>query len=640
MFDYIRNHTRLMGFLLALFIVPAFVLVGVDGYSNMGGRGETVAVVAGVPIKKDAWDAAHRAEVDRMRSSQPNLDLKLFDSDEARYATLERMVRDLVLATAVQKSNLITSDQKLARDLQANEAIAALRKPDGTLDVERYRQLLAAQGMSPAGFEAQMRQDLSQQQVLQAVTASSFAPPTVADVALKAFFERREVQWLRLDPATFRDQVKVTDDEVAAYFNANPAQFQAPEQADVQYVVLDLESVTQGIAISDADLKAYYEQNASRYSTPEERRASHILITTSPTAPAAEREAAKAKATELLAQLRSKPDTFASVAKQHSQDPGSATSGGDLSFFQRGAMVKPFEDAAFALAKGDISEVVESEFGYHIIQLTDIRPSAQRPLEAVKGDILAELKRQLAQKEFAAKAEQFGNMVYEQSDSLAPVVERLQLKLQTADAVGRTPNASMPRVLANAKLLDALFSADSIEKKLNTESVEVGPNQLVSARVVTHRPAHTLALSEVSAQVRERLVAQKSQDLAREAGEKSLAAGKAGESVAKLSALQVVSRDKPLIFSPKELSSVLGADMASAPAWIGVDLGARGYGVYKVVRVLDREAPPAEIAAQELQQYTQWWGSAEGVAYLNFLKKRFKADIKVPRPAPLGSVTG
>lgn len=640
MFDYIRNHTRLMGFLLALFIVPAFVLVGVDGYSNMGGRGETVAVVAGVPIKKEAWDAAHRTEVDRMRANQPNLDLKLFDSDEARYATLDRMVRDLVLGTAVQKFNLITSDQKLARDLQSNEAIAALRKPDGTLDVERYRQLLAAQGMSPEGFEAQMRQDMSQQQVLQTVTASSFAPPAVANVALQAFFERREVQWLRFDPAAYRDQVKVSEDEVAAYFNANPSQFQAPEQADVQYVVLDLDSVTQAIAISDADLKAYYDQNANRYSTPEERRASHILITAASTAPAAEREAAKAKTTELLAQLRKNPETFASVAKLQSQDPGSASSGGDLSFFQRGAMVKPFEDAAFALVKGDISEVVESDFGYHIIKLTDVRPSVQRPLEAVKADILVELKRQLAQKEFAAKAEQFANLVYEQSDSLAPVVDRLQLKLQTADRVGRTPSPALPPALANAKVLDALFSADSIEKKLNTESIEVGPNQLVSARVVAHRPAHTLALDEVKAQVRERLVAQKSQAMAREAGETSLASGKAGDAAIKLSAVQVVSRDRPQNLTPKELSSVLGADMASAPAWIGVNLGGRGYGVYKVVRVMDREVPPADLAVQELRQYAQWWGSAEGVAYFNFLKKRFKVDIKVPRPASMGSIAG
>lgn len=633
MFDYIRNNTRLMGILLALFIVPAFVLVGVDGYRNMGGQGETVAVVGGVPIKKDEWDAAHRAEVDRQRASQPTMDLKRFDTDQARYVTLERLIQDRVLTTAAQKFNLATSDQKLARELQQNEAIAALRKPDGSLDIERYRQLLAAQGMSPEMFEAQLRQDLSKQQVVQAVSASSFATPAVANVALKAFFERREVQWQRFTPAAFADQVQVADSEVTEFYNANPTQFQAPEQADVAYVVLDMNTVMQDMTVSDADIKSYFDQNANRYSTPEERRASHILITAAASAPAAEREAAKAKAAELLAQVRKAPDTFAAVAKQHSQDPGSAPGGGDLSFFQRGAMVKPFEDAAFALAKDGISAVVESDFGYHIIRLTDIKPSVQRPLEAVKADITTELKRQLAQKAFAEKAELFGNLVYEQSDSLAPVVERLKLSLQTANNVGRVPGPTVPPVLSNAKLLDALFSADATEKKHNTESIEVGPNQLVSARIVAHRPAHTLPLDEVKAQVRARLIGQKTQAMARDAGEKALAAAQAGQSPAKLTPAQVVSRDKSQALSPKELTTVLRADMANAPAWVGLDLGAQGYGVYKVIRVLDREAPPAELAAQELSQYGQWWGSAEGAAYLNALKKRFKVEIKVAKPA-------
>lgn len=640
MFDYIRNNTRLMGILLALFIVPAFVLVGVDGYRNMGGRGETVAIVAGVPIKKEEWDNAHRSEVDRMRANQPNLDLKLFDTDQARFATLERLIQDRVLTTAAQKFNLMTSDSKLARELQQNESIAALRKPDGSLDVERYRQLLAAQGMSPEMFESQMRRDLSRQQVVQAVSASSFSTPAVANVALKAFFERREVQQQRFDPAAFSDKVQVSEADVADHYNANPAQFQAPEQADVAYVVLDMDTVMHGISVSDADVQSYYEQNAKRYSTPEERRASHILITAPTSAPAAEREAAKAKATDLLAQVRQSPESFATVAKQNSQDPGSAANGGDLSYFQRGAMVKPFEDAAFSLAKEGISDVVESDFGYHIIRLTDIRPSVQRPLDAVKAEITTELKRQLAQKAFADKAEQFGNLVYEQSESLAPAVERLKLKLLTADGVGRVPGPSVPPVLSNAKLLDALFSPDSIEKKHNTESTEVGPNQLVSARIVAHRPAHTLPLEEVKAQVRKRLMGEKAQAMAREAGEKALAAGKAGETLPKLSALQVVSRDKPLTLTPKELTGVLRADMANAPAWVGLDLGAQGYAVYKVVRTLERDAPAAGVAEQELRQYGQWWGSAEGMAYLNALKTRFKVEIKVPRPAQISLAGG
>ena len=631
MFDYIRNNTRLMGFLLALFIVPAFVLVGVDGYRNMDGRGETVAVVAGQSIKKDEWDAAHRTEVDRIRASQPTVDTKLFDTDAARYATLERLVRDRVLRAAAEKMNLLTSDQKLARDLQQNDAIAGLRRADGTLDMDRYRQLLAAQGLSPEMFEMQVRQDLSQRQVTQGVVASALNTPAVAKASLQAFFERREVQLARFSTAEFLAKVQVSDAEVADYYTANPAQFQADEEADIEYLVLNLQAVTQGLTVSDADIASYYEQNAARYASKEERRASHILINAAASAPAAEREAAKAKATDLLAQATKAPGAFAELARKHSQDPGSAPGGGDLGFFQRGAMVKPFEDAAFALAKGALSGVVESEFGYHVILVTDVKPSVARPLAQVKPEIEAELKKQMAQREFAEKADVFGNLVYEQANALTPVADKLKLKVQTTKGVKRQPTPALPPALANEKLLTALFSSDSVDKKNNTEAVETAANQLVAARIVAHRPAHTLALDEVKPRVLALLKNQKAQALARQEGEKALADGKAGGAV-KLLPAAVVSRDKPLGLQPQELSAALRADTASLPAWVGVDLGVQGYAVLKVIKQQDREAPTAELAAQELRQYSQWWVSAEGQAYYNLLKKRLKVEMKVPQP--------
>ena len=633
MFDFVRNNTRLMGLIMALFIIPAFVLVGVDGYRQISAGGETVAVVAGQDIKKEQWDNAHRQAVDRMRASSPNMDLKLFDTDEARYTTLERLVREKVLSTAAQKMNLFTSDQKLARELQQNESIAGLRGPDGKLDMARYRQLLGTQGMTPEMFEAQMRQDLSQRLVTQGVAASSFATPAAAKASLNAFFDRREVQLARFDTATYKPKVQVTDAEVEAHYNANPGQYQAPEQADVEYLVLDQPSVMQNIALTEADIKAYYDQNAARYASKEERRARHILINAPAKAAAAERDAAKAKATELLTQARNAPATFGDLAKKHSQDPGSAPNGGDLEFFQRGAMVKPFEDAAFALKKGDISDVVETEFGYHIIQLTDLKPSVQRPLDQVKGEIEAELKKSQAQREFADKAETFGNLVYEQADSLTPVADKLKLKVQVANGISRVPTPGLAPVLANEKLLTAIFSAESLDKKRNTEAIETGSNQLVAARVTAYRAAQTRPLVEVKAGIRERLLSDKAQAMAREEGEKSLAAWKAGGE-AKLAVPVVISRDKPLDLSQKEVLAALKADTSALPVWVGVDLGARGYAVVKVTKALERTAPAADVATQELNQYSQWWASAEGLAYYNTLKKRFKAEIKVPKPTP------
>ncbi|GAB4090485.1 peptidyl-prolyl isomerase family protein [Hydrogenophaga soli] len=630
MFDFVRNNTRFLGLLMALFIVPGFILMGVDGYRNFD-RGETVATVAGSSIKREEWDNAHRQEVDRIRAQQPNIDIKQFDTDEARYLTLERLVRERVLKEAARKSHLVTSNQKLANELQRNEVIATLRKPDGSLDMDRYKQLLAAQGMSPEMFEAQMRQDLSMRQVNQGVTGSAFATPGAAKASLDAFFERREVQWVRFETAKQTAKVQISDDDIAAYYNAHPADFQQAERADVEYVMLDLAAVTDAIQVSDADVKAYYDQNATRYSTKEERRASHILINAAAKAPAAEREAAKAKAEELLAQVRKNPASFAELAKKNSQDPGSAPQGGDLSYFQRGAMVKPFEDAAFGLKKGDVSDVVETEFGYHIIHVTDIKPSVVRPLDQVKPEIVAELKKQQAQREFAEKADLFGNLVYEQAETYAPVAEKLKLKVQTYAGLTRVPDAKTPAVLAQPKAIEAVFSADALDKKRNTEALEIGPNQLLSVRVTRHQPAQTLPLADVKTRVREVLLNERAQVLAKTEGEKALAAWKVGGD-AKLPAAVVVSRNKPEGLQTREVLAALSADLTQAPAWVGVDLGPQGYTVLKVLKVQPREAPSADTAKQEVQQYEQWWASAEGQAYYEWLKKRFKVDFKVAKP--------
>ncbi len=385
MFDFVRKHTKIMMGLMFLLIIPSFVLFGLEGYNQARENNVAVARVAGQDVTQAEWDAAHKNEIDRVRESMPSIDVKLLDSPEARYATLERLVRDRVLAVAADKLKLVTSDARLARDLQQNPAIAGLRRPDGSLDLERYRQLVGSQGMTPEMFEAQVRTDLSSRQVLLGVSGSGFTPPAQAEIALKAFFEKRDVQVARFTTADFSSKVVLTDADVEGYYKRNEAMFQAAEQANIEFVVLDLESIKKTLTLNEADLKTYYEQNAARLSGQEERRASHILISASKTLNADDRQKARAKADELLAVARKAPDGFADLARKNSQDTGSAAKGGDLDFFARGAMVKAFEDAAFAMKKGDISDVVESEFGYHIIRLTDIKAPTVRSFEEMRG---------------------------------------------------------------------------------------------------------------------------------------------------------------------------------------------------------------------------------------------------------------
>ncbi|MBS0292272.1 MAG: SurA N-terminal domain-containing protein [Proteobacteria bacterium] len=632
MLESIRKHTKWVMGLLFLLIIPSFILVGIDRNYFSGGS-PVVARVNGKDITQADWDNAHRVESDRIRAQSPGIDAKLLDSPQARYATLERLVRDRVLQVAAQKMHMLTSDARLARELQSIPQIAALKRPDGSLDAEAYRALAASQGLTPEGLEARMRNDISISQVMGSVLSSAFAGPAEARLAIDAIFQRREIQVVRFNPAAFVNKVTVTDADLEAYYKAHPTKFQQAEQASVEYVVLDLNAVKAGITLNEDDVRTYYKENLSRLSGKEERRASHILISVPKDASAAEREKAKAKAEEILAEVRKAPARFADIAKKESQDPGSAASGGDLGFFARGSMVKPFEDAAFSLKKGEISDLVKSDFGYHIIMLTDIKAPRQPSFEELRPSLESELKQQQAQRKFAEVAETFTNMVYEQPDSLQPVADKLKLKIHTATGVTRTPAQGAEGALASARFLEALFQPDSLQNKRNTEAIEISPSTMVAGRVTAYQPAMTLPLDKARERVRLLYVADKSAELARQEGQAKLAAWKASpDSATGLSAALTVSRDRLQDQPRAVVDAALQAPTDKLPAWVGVDLAGQGYAVLKVNRIVPRDAADAAAARAERQQYLQLWASAEAQAYYELLKQRFKVQIKAPRP--------
>ena len=632
MFDFIRKHTKWTMALLFLLIVPSFVLVGMNN-NPVAEKGSVVAKVDGTEITQPEWDREHLKEVDRLRISMPTIDAKLLDSPEARFATLERMVRDRVIAVTADKLKLSTSNEHLARELQNSPEIAALRRPDGTLDMERYRQLLSTQGLSPEMFEGNVRSDLSRRQVLAGVSGSSIVVNAAADLALNAFLEKREVQVARFNSADYAAKLNPTDADIEQFYKANERLFQAPEQASIEYVLLDLDTVAKSITVNEADLKTYYEQNSKQLASAEERRASHILITAAATATAAQRDQAKARAEELLAGLQKSPETFAEVAQKNSQDPGSASSGGDLDFFARGAMVKPFEDAAFSMKKGEISGVVASDFGFHIIKLTDVKVPKQRSFEEMRPELEAVLKKQQAQKKFSETAEAFSNGVYEQADSLKPVADRLKLEIKTAANVLRQPLPGASGPLANPKFLNALFSTDSTEKKRNTEAIDVGANQLASGRVVQYSAARTQPLSDVVKNVRERWLAERSSEDARKSGMATLAVWKTNPATAVLAPPVLVSRDQAQQLPAKVVDAALRADTATLPVLTGVDLGSQGYAIVKVNKVVPRDPTPEAALQAQRNQYSQQWSAAETLAYYNGLKERAKAEILIAKPA-------
>jgi peptidyl-prolyl cis-trans isomerase D len=624
MFEFFRSHTRLLQFLLLILILPSFVVFGIQGYSSFTSGGNlTVAKVAGQAITQAEWDASHLQQTQRARQQMPNIDPKLLDSPQAHAETLDALIRERVLLTATDKLHLAVSNERMQRLFVTDPQFAMLRNPDNTINKE----MLAAQGMSLVSFEARLRQDLSVQQVQGGITGSVLAANAPVGQALDAWLQRRDVQLARFDAKDYVAKVVPTDADIEAFYKSHEADFRAPEQASIEYVLLDLAMLKKGLVVPEDEARKYYSDNISRFTAAEERRARHILIKADAGASADVRQKAKARAEALLAEARKNPAAFAELASKNSDDTGSATQGGDLDFFGRGAMVKPFEDAAYAMKVGDISNVVESEFGYHVIKLEAIKGGEKKPFEAVRAEIEEAVRQTLATKKWAEAAEQFTNTVYEQSDSLQPVVDKLKLEKRTA-TVRRTPLPGTSGALASAKLLDALFGADAIKNKRNTDAVEVGPNQLASARIVQHQPARTLPLAEVREAVRQRLVATQAEALARKEGEARLAQLKTDTSGSGLGAALTVSRAQPDTLPRAALDAILAADARKLPAVVGVALPGQGYVVARINKVLPRETKPDEDKALR-GQVAQAWARAESEAYYQALTARFKVDKRV-----------
>lgn len=628
MFDFVRNHRRLMMALLLLLIIPSFVLVGISTYES--GGTDTIATVGDRKITQGEFETAQRQQLDRYREAMgEQFDPKIADTPEEKQRVLDTLISQRALDEEISRNHMTVDDATLAA-FYAKTLVGA----DGKFDVEQYKAAAMSEGLTTAGLDQLVRRQLAFQQVTGSIERTGFAPRTVSNRLSDIREQEREAQELLFPAAQYASQVKVTDAMVKAFYDKNASMFQVPEQARIEYVVFDNSVVEKQVSVSDEEIAAYYEQNKKRYTSGEQRRASHILINAASDASAAEKTAARAKATALLDQLRKNPADFARLARENSQDPGSAEQGGDLGMSERGAFVKPVEDAIYTLKPGQISNVVESEYGYHIITVTEVKPAAVRPLDEVKTEIAAEIRNQKAGRKYSELAEAFTNTVYEQSDSLKPAADKLGVTVQTASGVSRTPNpAAGPAPFNNAKFLQALFSEDSLKEKRNTEAVEVAPNTMISGRIVEYKPATVRPLAEVQDAIRARVLQEESTRLAKAAGEAKLAAVKASGDATGFGPAQIVSRTKQPPFNQTGAIAVLKADTSKLPAYVGVELPGQGYAIYRINKV-SQSAPDVERRKAEAQQIGNVVAQQEVYGYVEALKKKAKVKIKRPVTAP------
>jgi peptidyl-prolyl cis-trans isomerase D len=631
MLDFIRTHRRITMLALLFLIVPSFLAFGVADYFASRGNDTAVAKVGDTEITQTELDQAYRQQMDTLRRMYGDqFDQNQFDTPEVRRRILEDLVVQRAIALEAARKNLTASDQAL-RDV----ILQQWQTPEGKFDKEGYQSFLALQGMNADQFEARLRQNIALRQLTNAVEETAFAPRTLADRVSDILAQERVVQTLAFQAEDFTSKVKVTEEMLKEYYEQHAGDFVIPERIKAQYLVLDSDAVARQISVSDADVQQYYEQNKQRFADPEERKARHILINVPTDASDADRAAARGKAQKVLEQVRSNPDNFAALAKQHSQDPGSAERGGDLGFFSRGDMVPAFEEAVFSLNQGQISDLVETDFGFHIIQVTEVKKPDVPPLAQVRDKIAAEIRNQLATKRMSEMAESLTNLAYEQPESLKPAADKLGLQVRTVDNLTRQPNPALPADAPynQPKFLSALFSDDALKNKNNTEVIEVAPNTLIAGRVAEHQPATKRPFEEVKDAIRKQVVQQKATELAQQAGKERLEALKTGEQQPSgFGAAKTVSREDLAGLPPQGFLAVMKSDAQKLPSYVGVELP-NGYHVYRINEVRVPENLDPQRTAALKQQVEALLGSQETVAYIDALKAKANAEILQNAPA-------
>lgn len=628
MFEAVRNNPKFVRVALMLIVLP-FAFFGIGSYvRDMTGDSDDAAKVGSIKITNGQLNDAVRTQQQSLREQMgASFSQEQAESPEFRQAVLDSLITQATMQEAIRDGRLLVSQAAVENALRQVPEF----QQNGQFSLEQAQAVLASNGMTPLQFEQNLRSRLAQQMLLSPITQTAVIPKDTLRRLVLLQEESRTISESVVNTSDYMSKVKLADGAAKTYYDTHQADFRVPERIKAEYVVLSQEAIASQVKISDDDARKWYDDRKDKYTAPEERRASHILVKVDASAPQAERDAAHKKAEEILAKAKARPEDFAALAKQYSDDP-SGQSGGDLGFMERGAFVKPFDDALFALKPHQISDIVQSEYGYHIILLNDVRGGTVKPFESVKAEIVAEATRDQAGKRLAEASDQFGNMVYEQSDTFKPVAEKFGLKVEQSDWIARG-QAGAGQV-SNERVLSKLFEADSLKNRRNIEAVDLGNGVMISARVVDHQAASQKPLEQVKAQIEEQLTAAEAAKLAQAAGEAALAKLKAGEAGAATTwnAARSIKRSTPG-FSTDARKAVFAAGADKLPAYAGA-VTPIGYTLYRIEKVdVPTIADNDPRLADARDALSNLLGEQDTRDYLAGLRKRMGVEIKAKTPA-------
>ncbi|MGB6241311.1 MAG: SurA N-terminal domain-containing protein [Castellaniella sp.] len=635
MFDFIRTHQRLMQLILLILVVPSFVFLGISGYS-VATADPAIAEIGTLSVTKEEFIQAQRNQLQQMQeSTQGRFDPALLDNPQARQALLDQLIdRKIQIAVATQERFSI-SDNTLRRAIAAMPQVQV----DGQFSADRYHEVLASIGASPRDFEASQRAELALDTVLGPVRDTAALPQPVLDGLKQALTEERTVRLRVFQAKDYAKDVKVTPQDIKAWYDAHQDDLRLPEQVSADYLVLDEAAAVASVSdVTEAQLKDYYEQNKTRYVVPARVNVSHILVKLPAGASDEADKTALKAAQDISRRARTEPSQFGDLARKESQDAGTARDGGQLGWIQRGTLPLPMEQAVFALKQGEISDPVKGPDGYHVFIANEVQPEKGETFDEARTKVEAEVRRQLAAERFADMATKLTGLVYDNPSSLDPAGKELGLqvrqvqgiardRLLSADEAGPQAAAASPdaAMLGDVRVRQALFSRQVLTDKQNSGVIEISPDAMVVVRVNTVTPAHVPDLDKVQAHIQTQLEAEQAQAAAVAAGEKALAQLKETASTEGFLDPITISRLDPAGLSKSVMDAAFSLPRQPLPTYGGVSLP----DAYAVILV--DQVKPGTIEQPALAglgaQLARVWGSVEEQAVLTDLRRSLGVKV-------------
>ncbi|MBS1270647.1 MAG: Peptidyl-prolyl cis-trans isomerase D [Gammaproteobacteria bacterium] len=506
MLSQIRERaTGWIAYIIVGIIVIPFAFWGVNEYFS-GGQEVIVATVNGVEIEQVDYRRALESRRRQMRRLMgENFEPELANRPEFKRGVLDDLISRVLLTHHAKEQDYRIGDEQLARTIRVNPRF----QDGGNFSPDAYSGAVRQMGLTEAGFESRLHQQLIFQQIRDGVRHSSFGSPRQERHLLQLLLQKRRFDHTAIKSDRYTNESIVSAAEIQKEYEAGRERYRTPAKLKIEYVELSVDDLASMASVTEEDIRRTYERNRERFATEPVRRASHILIETDQHADEQERQEALKKAHRLLGKLRAGAD-FEKLAKEHSDDPGSAAKGGDLGRIEPGVMVGPFEDALFSLEEtGALTKPVKTRFGYHIIKLTEYESVKVKPLEEVREQVESEERGKQAEALFLDRAEAFRNISYEQPKSLEPVADRLDLAIQRSDWFTRREGTG---VATNPTVRETAFGDDVYEEGLNSEAIELDIDTLVVLRKLDTRPSTVKPLEEVRGEIEARMKRRKAEE--------------------------------------------------------------------------------------------------------------------------------